>query len=636
MTDEDDNSSLSKEAVSEIKKDTTAVFSFIPEKARNHIKNKPWFVWVGGGLLALVILLLVLMIGFRQKEVNVPTAQWQEYYSDTLGFSISHPANWTVTETDAASGPDILIAKQDDSAFVRIRGLLDVNLNNTEAIQTSLDQYQKTLALQPDVRITSVQSQDVGEHVKEFTMTGEFPVTGSTFNFEEKGALATTGRVLLMRVADLPDNFEVSLPTMRKIVDSFTVEQRSDNAMFIIPSVFANTPQQPLASIGNVTFKITDYQANTVEPTDSRAELYASNLQGNIVNAGIPLGVQGRMLDELIQLREKNNQLNQGRGGRHLITDQNGDTFWGYKKYTGNLPEAAFRIDANINVFHRDASGDKQDLLVSVRIYDTNTGQLVGTGQASRKNTERIQNKQIVGSEPNWWQKYISGYAREVTYEDILSTVISEASADAANQLSALSNQEVLSDADRFARSLEESGYIPIVSDEIKRQSEGRGEQTGHSNDRDPNCPYFYATGTIDGPRTCFQTQAELNAALGVDSVDNPLGEPSLNNLSPLDTAPSDIYVDQNLVDYINWLSTVDGDSAASRQNYIDGQREAYRIQPVVGYSSEEDYIQAFTRALDQAITTNDAYTNETNSKAYDGSNTGTYQGPSSVTTESR
>jgi len=473
------------------------------------IKKYPWLPWAGGGLLALIILLLVLGPLFRQGRSGVPAEQWQQYHSDSLGFSLSHPANWTVTETDATSGPDILIAEQGGSAFVRIRGFLDVNLNSPEAITASVEQYQKSLALQPEVDITSLQSATTDANVSEFTLTGELPVAGSIYSFEEKGLLSTTGRVLLMRAADLPTDFDGSLSTLRAIMDSFTLEPGTDSAFFTAQSAFAaGEPRQPLASMGEVVFNITDHQANSVAVSDTRGQIYTARLRGNIINAGIPLRASDNTIDQLNQLREENNQLNQGQGGRHLITNQSGDTFWGHKKFNGDIPQSTYRLDTRINVFHRDASGARQDLFVTVNIYDSKSGELVGTASASRVNTQRIRNQQYVGPEPTWWQKYISGYAREITYEDVLEAVIAEASSDVVSQLSALQNQDIESDADRFARSLEESGYKPLIPDSDESDTvSGRAADVADGSSSDPNCPFWVRY--VDGPRLCFWTQEE-------------------------------------------------------------------------------------------------------------------------------
>ena len=139
-----------------------------------------------------------------QRAGNSAGGQWQVYESEALGFSVSHPAGWSVKEADAESGPDILVLDSGGKAFVRIRGFLDPNLDSEEAISSSIAEYQKSLASQEGVRVSDFQTEGIKNNIGGFWLTGEFPVKGSAYRFFERGWLSLAGQALILRAADAP------------------------------------------------------------------------------------------------------------------------------------------------------------------------------------------------------------------------------------------------------------------------------------------------------------------------------------------------------------------------------------------------------------------------------------------------
>lgn len=148
----------------------------------------------------------------------------QDYSSQSLGFSVSLPAGWTVKEEDVKSGPDILIMDTKSPAFVRIRGFVDPNVDSPEAIQSSIVEYQKTFAMQTGVSLSDFQTEEIKNNIGGFSASGEFPVKDVTYRFFERGWLSMAGQVLILRAADAPESFDESLPVMKKIMDSFKLD----------------------------------------------------------------------------------------------------------------------------------------------------------------------------------------------------------------------------------------------------------------------------------------------------------------------------------------------------------------------------------------------------------------------------
>lgn len=239
------------------------------------------------------------------------------------------------------------------------------------------------------------------------------------------------------------------------------------------------TQHGPLARIGTVTYNYTGATPLTDDVRTSVGEFYINYLEGDLVNGGTRMGVRDELLEAVKRVRAETNQLNNGLGAWEPEIDERGNFFGGhYKKYEGDLPEPRFRLDATINVFERPENREHFDMNFYVNIIDTRTGEVVGHASAWKRDTPKYINEQIVGPEPTWVERYLTGYVREITYEDPLETIIADASRQTIGQLASLNRQEITSDADRFfrtiedqqlyAKSLAESGYRPIVPEEVR------------------------------------------------------------------------------------------------------------------------------------------------------------------------
>ena len=235
---------------------------------------------------------------------------------------------------------------------------------------------------------------------------------------------------------------------------------------------------KPAAVMGNVTYSA----IGTNQLEGGPASLYGNFLEGNLINSGgVSILAQGEALETVNLLREEFNQLNGGRGASVQKTDAQGNKFWGYEKLDPSKAlSPQYRIDANISVTRARHSENPalQDVSVAVRIYDIKTGQMVSQTTEVRRNVDPYANLVEIGPKPTWWQRNIAGYVREIKYDDPVREAIGKASKTIVDKFSELSGQKAESDADRFARTLEESGYKPIVPDEIRNPRNESGNKS--------------------------------------------------------------------------------------------------------------------------------------------------------------
>lgn len=241
-----------------------------------------------------------------------------------------------------------------------------------------------------------------------------------------------------------------------------------------------SAPDGPLAVVGNVTYNYIG-SGSTLSAQDdaSTANFYSNYLEGDLLDGGISIGARGDALESVKQMRETTNQLNNGLGGWDPDVDANGNFFGGrYIQYTKELPQVPYRVDATMNVFQRPENSERFDMNFNATIVDVKTGEVVGHASAWKRDTEMYVNEKIIGPEPTWYERYISGYVREITFENPLRTAIAEASKQITEQLSDIAKLNAVPDSERFfkkikdqqeyMRTLAESGYRPLVPDEVR------------------------------------------------------------------------------------------------------------------------------------------------------------------------
>lgn len=212
---------------------------------------------------------------------------------------------------------------------------------------------------------------------------------------------------------------------------------------------------KPVVVMGNVTYG----SIGTNQLEGGPASFYGSFLKGNLINSGgVSMMAQGEEMEMVLQLREEYNQLNGGQGSYYEGTDAQGNKFWGYGKLDGNILVPQFRIDAHIDVIRarHSENASLQDVSVAVRIYDIATGKLFAQTTEVKRNVNPYANLQELGPKPTWVEKYLTGYAREIKYDDPIREAIDKASKQVLDKFSGLSGQKAESDTDRFSKFMQE------------------------------------------------------------------------------------------------------------------------------------------------------------------------------------
>jgi hypothetical protein len=196
-------------------------------------------ILIAAGIFVGVIVLLIAASNIRFKinkpadsgtekssngEVSSGQVKWKEYKSASFGYKVSLPQAWTAKEqTGEGGGPDILFSEPQGLAFVRVRGLYDSQINSPEAIKASIDEYKNSFASQGET-LTNFKTGEVQNNVGGFFAFGEFKINDISYRFEERGLLATNGKVLIFRASAIPQAYDATIPLMQKIMTSFTNE----------------------------------------------------------------------------------------------------------------------------------------------------------------------------------------------------------------------------------------------------------------------------------------------------------------------------------------------------------------------------------------------------------------------------
>ncbi|MBI2448360.1 hypothetical protein HYV44_02250 [Candidatus Microgenomates bacterium] len=248
----------------------------------------------------------------------------------------------------------------------------------------------------------------------------------------------------------------------------------------------------PQVSMGEVKYNYTGPRKFSDLERENIIDIYKNDMETNLINSGVAVGESGDDLIDLESQRQSDSQLNQGRGGWFPETDAKGNFFGGeYVKYDNNLPQVPYKINATINIW-KLPEGDKYDINFHATIIDTQTGKEVGFTSVWKKNTEWWANEQYIGGDPTWVEKYITGFVRETTHDDMVEAAVSDASKVVTEKLNTLSEKKAISDAERFL-------------DERKQHAEQIKEQQ-IAEDSDSNEGGKTAWGDATAQETAYET----------------------------------------------------------------------------------------------------------------------------------
>lgn len=161
------------------------------------------------------------------------------------------------------------------------------------------------------------------------------------------------------------------------------------------------------------------------------ASLFREQFQTPLVNdSGVRVGAGSEHQDKMQKIIEQNNALNDGRGGAVIKTAEDGSEYISYEKFDmPGIPR--YIINGSIVVKCCDKKGEKQSIIVTTTVIDRGTGRAVANSRVAGSGT-RMQNYQMLGKKPTLWERFVSGYAREIRYDDMLEGMLQKSAMENA------------------------------------------------------------------------------------------------------------------------------------------------------------------------------------------------------------
>lgn len=192
---------------------------------------------------------------------------------------------------------------------------------------------------------------------------------------------------------------------------------------------------KPKVEVGRFTYSQTGC-ANQLTPEDNvnYADYYVNSFEMPLVNdSGVRVGSGAEDRTRLTEVIIENNALNDGRGGAVTKTAEDGSKYIEYEQM--NLPGIPrYIINGQISIKCCEGSDKKQSVTITATIIDRMTGRVVGNSQVAGTG-ERMQNYQMIGPQPTIWERFFSGYVREIRYDDLLENMLGQSALETAAEL---------------------------------------------------------------------------------------------------------------------------------------------------------------------------------------------------------
>lgn len=195
-------------------------------------------ILIGLGILAVVAAILMAAGVLKFKVGLSPSATnesalpegWEKYQSGEFGYSVAYPSGWNISENNGANSREVVIMAPQNKAFVRIAAFKDEAVNSVKAVEDSIAEYKASFEKKETEKLSEFESKMDGD-VGNFGLSGRMAVGDRVYQFLERGTLAASGRVLIMRGAVntsekelTQEEFDALGKTVRQIMDSFGVK----------------------------------------------------------------------------------------------------------------------------------------------------------------------------------------------------------------------------------------------------------------------------------------------------------------------------------------------------------------------------------------------------------------------------
>lgn len=190
-------------------------------------------VVIGGVLLGVV---WIVSAGLKKPTVKTASFQtakgkttsdaagWERFHSDQFGYFVKHPKGWIVNDSGFAKKQEIWVVETTKKAAVKINAFFDKSLNSEEAVKGAIGAFREKMNSEPDLRVTEFKDSMEGK-VGGFIAKGEETIGGEKFIFENRGLIATNGKILIFHGNFRADEAEKYGGVIPKIIESFGLDE---------------------------------------------------------------------------------------------------------------------------------------------------------------------------------------------------------------------------------------------------------------------------------------------------------------------------------------------------------------------------------------------------------------------------
>ncbi|MBI2617239.1 hypothetical protein HYW55_03845 [Candidatus Gottesmanbacteria bacterium] len=160
------------------------------------------------------------------EQVSVPPESdtWETYQSSQYGYSVKHPKGWIVDDSQFATKQEISIYEPSKNAGVQINAYQDNSVNSAASMKDSMQAFKEKMSSEPNLKVAKF-TDNVEGNIGGFIATGEQIINGETYIFENRGLLATNGRILIFHGNIKVDKKQEYTDTISKIMESFSLDK---------------------------------------------------------------------------------------------------------------------------------------------------------------------------------------------------------------------------------------------------------------------------------------------------------------------------------------------------------------------------------------------------------------------------
>lgn len=153
-------------------------------------------------------------------------SEWKTYKDEQYGYSIKHPAGWTVENVPSQNTRIIKVTSSDKLAFVMIEAIGGPTLENEEAVEEVVKYMEDKLRNNTELKVTGLSKKTEGA-TSGFIAQGEYVAEKDTpedqiIVFEERFLVAKNGRGLRIHSAYAKGTKETNAPITSEIIKSFS------------------------------------------------------------------------------------------------------------------------------------------------------------------------------------------------------------------------------------------------------------------------------------------------------------------------------------------------------------------------------------------------------------------------------